>query len=271
MSQSRTLYIGLDVHKDSIAVAYVAEEHGAEVTELGTIGTRQCDIDQLVRKLHATAKHLVFVDEAGPCGYWLSRYLTKKGHHCWVVAPSLMPNQAGDRVNTDRRDAIQLARLMRSGDLTPVSGPAVEDEAIRDLSRAREDAIAALKAAKFRLKALLLRHEIRDMGRATWGPAHLRWLAAVVCATPAQHLVFQAYVRAVHEHTTRLQRLVQELAGTGHILASAPGGRGPSGPAWRAVHRGCDPRGRARRPHARREPQATDEISGPDPLSIFQW
>jgi transposase len=211
MSQSSTLYIGLDVHKDSIAVAYVAEEHGAEVTYLGTIGTRQCDIDQLVRKLHAKAKHVVFVYEAGPCGYWLYRYLTKKGHHCWVVAPSLIPQKAGDRVKTDRRDAIHLARLMRSGDLTPVYVPAVEDEAIRDLSRAREDAIADLKAAKFRLKAFLLRHDIRYTGRATWGPAHLRWLAEVVCATPAQQIVFQEYVRAVHEHTARLQRLVQEL------------------------------------------------------------
>jgi transposase len=201
----------MDVHKDSIAVAYVAQEHGAEVTYLGTIGTRQCDIDQLVRTLHAKAKHLVFVYEAGPCGSWLYRYLTKKGHHCWGVAPSLIPQKAGDRVNTDRRDAIQLARLMRSGDLTPVDVPAVEDEAIRDLSRAREDAIADLKAAKFRLNAFLLRHDIRYTGRATWGPAHLRWLAEVVCATPAQQIVFQEYVRAVTEHTARLQRLVQEL------------------------------------------------------------
>jgi transposase len=100
---------------------------------------------------------------------------------------------------------------MRSGDLTPVSVPAVEDEAIRDLSRAREDAIADLKAAKFRLNAFLLRHDIRYTGRATWGPAHLRWLAEVVCATPAQQIVFQEYVRAVTEHTARLQRLVQEL------------------------------------------------------------
>jgi transposase len=130
---------------------------------------------------------------------------------CWVVAPSLIPKKAGDRVKTDRRDAVQLARLMRSGDLTPVYVPAVEDEAIRDLSRAREDAIGDLKAAKFRLKAFLLRHDIRYTGRATWGPAHLRWLAEVVCATPAQQIVFQEYVRAVHEHTERLQRLEQEL------------------------------------------------------------
>jgi transposase len=201
----------MDVHKDSIAVAYVAQEHGAEVTYLGTIGTRQCDIDHLIRKMQSKAQHLIFVYEAGPCGYWLYRYLTKKGYDCWVVAPSLIPKKAGDRVKTDRRDAVQLARLMRSGDLTSVYVPTVEDEAIRDLSRAREDAIRDLKAAKFRLKAFLLRHDIRYTGRAAWGPAHLRWLSEVVCPTPAQQIVFQEYVRAVNEHTERLQRLEQEL------------------------------------------------------------
>jgi transposase len=211
MSQSSTLYIGMDVHKDSIAVAYVAQEHGAEVIYLGPIGTRQADIDQLTRKLQAKAKHLVFVYEAGPCGYWLYRYLTKKGYECWVVAPSLIPKKAGDRVKTNRRDAVKLARLLRSGDLTPVYVPKVEDEAIRDLSRAREDVIRDLKAAKFRLKAFLLRQDIRYTGRATWGPAHLRWLSEVVCPTPAQQIVFQEYVRAVTEHTERLQRLEQEL------------------------------------------------------------
>jgi transposase len=211
MRQSSTLYIGLDVHKESIAVAYVAKDHDAEVIYLGAIGTRQCDIDQLVRKLQSKAPHLVFVYEAGPCGYWLYRYLTKQGHVCWVVAPSLIPKKAGDRVKTDRRDAVQLARLMRSGDLTPVYVPTVEDEAMRDLTRAREDALRDLKAAKFRLKAFLLRHDIHYTGRATWGPAHLRWLAEVVCPTPAQQIVFQEYVRAVNEHAERLQRLEQEL------------------------------------------------------------
>src|SRR5919108_1896809 len=211
MHQSSTLYIGLDVHKESIAVAYVAQEHHADVVSLGNIGTRQCDIDQLIRKMQSKSKHLIFVYEAGPCGYWLYRYLTKKGHVCWVVAPSLSPTKPGDRVKTNRRDAIKLARLMRSGDLTPVYVPQVEDEAIRDLCRAREDTIRALKAAKFQLKAFLLRHDIRYSGRATWSPAHLRWLSAVVCPTPAQHIVFQEYVRAVHEQTERLQRLEQEL------------------------------------------------------------
>jgi transposase len=211
MNQSSTLYVGMDVHKDSIAVAYVAEDHPPDVIFLGTIGTRPCDIDQLIRKLQSKSQHLVFVYEAGPCGYWLYRYLTKKGYVCGVVAPSLIPKKAGDRVKTDRRDAVQLARLMRSGDLTPVYVPQVEDEAIRDLSRAREDAIQDLKAAKFRLKAFLLRHDIRYTGRAAWGPAHLRWLSEVVCAIPAQQIVFQEYVRAVNEHTERLQRLDHEL------------------------------------------------------------
>src|SRR6187200_3335128 len=96
MSQSRTLFMGMDVHKDSIAVAYVAQDHGAEVTYLGASGTRQCDIDQLVRKMQSKAKHLLFVYEAGPCGYWLYRYLPRKGSDCWVVAPSLIPHKPGD-------------------------------------------------------------------------------------------------------------------------------------------------------------------------------
>jgi transposase len=211
MSQSSTRFIGMDVHKESIAVAYVSQDHGAEVTYLGPIGTRHGDIDKLIRKMQSKAKPLIFVYEAGPCGSWLYRYLTKKGHDCWGVAPSLLPKKPGDRVKTDRRDAVQLARLARSGDLTAVYVPKVEDEAIRDLTRAREDAISDLKDAKFRLKAFLLRQDIRYVGRANWGPAHLRWLSEVVCPTPAQQIVFQAYVRTVNEHTERLQRLEQEL------------------------------------------------------------
>jgi transposase len=200
----------MDVHKESIAIAYVAQDYGAEVVSLGTIGTRQCDIDKLLRQLRSKSTQLVFVYEAGPCGYWLYRYLLKKGYVCWVIAPSLIPKKAGDRVTTDRRDALQLARLMRSGDLTPVDVPAVDDEAIRDLSRAREETLRDLKAAQLRRKAFLLRHEIRYMGRATWSPAHLRWLSEVVCPTPAQQMVFQAYVQTVTAQTARRGRL--ELA-----------------------------------------------------------
>jgi transposase len=126
-----------------------------------------------------------------------------------VVAPSLIPQKPGDRVNTDRRDAVQLARLARSGDLTAVSIPTVEDDAIGDRTRAREDPLSDRKDANSRLNAFWLSHDIRYTGRATWGPAHLRWLSEVVCPTPAQQSVSQAYVRAVSEHSDRLQRLDQ--------------------------------------------------------------
>ena len=126
MSQSSTLFIGMDVHKETIAVAYVAQDQGAEGAALGTIGTRQCDIDQRLRKMPSKATHLVFISAAGPCGSWLYRYLRKKDYDCWVVAPSRIPKKAGDRVKTDRRDAVQLARLARAGDLTAVSVPTVE-------------------------------------------------------------------------------------------------------------------------------------------------
>ena len=208
---SRTLYVGLDVHKDSIAVAYAPEDRGAEVVSLGTIGTRQCDIDKLIRKLQSKGAALAFGYEAGPCGYWLYRYLTHKGLTCHVVAPSLIPRRPGDRVKTDRRDAVMLARLMRSGDLTSIYVPRGEDEALRDLSRAREDAMRDLKAAKYRLKAFFLRQDIRYVGRANWTAAHLRWLSEVVCPTAAQQIVFQEYVRAVTERAEQLRRLETEL------------------------------------------------------------
>jgi transposase len=211
MAQSRTLYVGLDVHKESIAVASVAQAHGAAVVSLGTLGTRPCDIDKRLRHLQAKEQQLVCVYGAGPCGSWLYRSLTKKGDVCWVVAPSLIPKKPGDRVKTDRRDAQPLARLMRSGDLTPVSVPAVDDAAIRDLSRAREDTLRALKAAKLRLTACLRRHDLRYTGQANWNPAPLRWLREVGCPTPAQHIVLQEYVPTVTEQTARVPRLARAL------------------------------------------------------------
>jgi transposase len=108
---SKTIFVGLDVHKDTIAVAYALEDRGAEVLSLGMIGTRQYDIDKLIRKLESKGATLVLAYEAGPCGYWLYRYLTRRGLSCTVVAPSLIPRKPGDRVKTDRRDAITLARL----------------------------------------------------------------------------------------------------------------------------------------------------------------
>ena len=109
-----------------------------------------------------------------------------------MVAPSLMPKKAGDRVTTDRRDAVQRARLARSGDRTAVSVPKGEDAALRDLSRAREETLSDRTDAQVRRKAFLLRHDIRSTGRAHGSPAPLRWLSEVVCPTPAQHIVFHA-------------------------------------------------------------------------------
>ena len=211
MKQSSTLSIGLDVHKDAIAVATVAQEHPAEVVYLGTIGTRQSDIDTLCRTLRSKSQALLFVYEAGPCCYWLSRSLTKRGSPCAVVAPSLIPQKAGDRGKTDRRDAGQLARLLRSGELTAVYVPEFPDAALRDLRRARADTIQDLKSAQFRLQASLLRHAIRSTGRAHWRPAPLRWLSEIVCATAAPQLVLQESVRAVSAPADRLRRLAQAL------------------------------------------------------------
>ncbi len=149
MSKITTVFVGLDVHEDSISVAYAEEGSRNEPVFLGPIGTRQCDI--ALRRLHGKAPRLVFAYEAGPCGYVLHRYLVSKGEECLVVAPSLIPRRPGDRVKNDRRDAVQLARLLRSGDLNPVYVPTVQDEAIRDLCRARQDAIVDLKSAKHRL------------------------------------------------------------------------------------------------------------------------
>jgi len=212
MKKPATLFVGLDDHKDSISVAYVPDDRAAEVNYVGRIGTRPADVDKLVRRLQAKADRLVFAYEAGPCGYGLYRQLTGHGLTCLVVAPSLIPRKPGDRVKTDRRDAVQLARLLRSGDLDSVYVPSIEDEALRDLCRAREAAVVTLKAAKFRLKSFLLRLGLHYTGRADWNDAHLRYLAKVVCPTPAQQIVFQESLRAVDEQVQRLKRLEAELA-----------------------------------------------------------
>jgi transposase len=166
-----------------MAVASITTEHGAAVVSRGHIGTRQGDLETLFRRLQAKSPQLVLVSEAGPWGFWLSRSRTHKRQGCWVVAPSRIPKKAGARVTTHRRDALTLACLMRAGDLTPVDVPRVADKTIRDRCRPREAVIRDLKAAKCRLKAFLWRHAIRYTGRATWGPAHRRWLREAVCPT----------------------------------------------------------------------------------------
>ena len=210
MAQSTPLFVGLDVHKDSIAVAHAQGQSADPPVYLGAIGTRQADLDKLIRKLRGKAPALVFAYEAGPCGYGLYRDLTGQGFDCHVVAPSLLPKKPGDTVKTDRRDAVELARLLRSGDLTRVYVPTIEDDALRDLCRARDAARLMLKNAKLRLKGFLLRLGLHYVGRADWNAAHMRYLAKVVCPTSTQPIVFQESVRAVDEQVDRLQRLETE-------------------------------------------------------------
>jgi transposase len=211
MPKTTPVFVGLDVHKESISVAYAAGRSTEPPQFVGQIGTRQCDIDKLVRRLQTRSSRLVFAYEAGPSGYALHRHLSGKGLDCRVVAPSLIPKKPGDRVKNDRRDAVELARLLRSGDLTGVYVPSVEDEAIRDVCRARDATRITLKAAKLRLKSFLLRLGFNYVGRADWNDAHRRYLAQVVCPTPAQQIVFQESLRAVDEQVERLARLEQQL------------------------------------------------------------
>jgi transposase len=220
---SSPLDVGMEVHQEAIAVAEVAQKPAAEVIYLGSLGTRPGDLAPLSRTLPSQATPLVIVEAAGPCGSWLSRPLTPKGEACWVVAPAVMPTTAGDRGNTERRAAGPLARLLRSGELTPGSVPPGDDAASRALTRAREDARRALKAATCRLNACLLRQALRDPGRATWGPAHRRGLRELGCPTPAQPLVCQEDVRAVNAHTERLQRLAPALTEEGQTWRLPPG------------------------------------------------
>lgn len=155
MAQASTLCVGWAVHKETIAVAYVGEEREAEVVSLGTIGTRQGAIDKLGRKLQGKGKRLLFVSEAGPCGYWLSRYLTKKELTCWVVAPAQIPKHAGDRVKTDRRDAGQLARLLRSGDSLIHQDMGRAEQVIGELAKGHTYRIGGARSAPYSLRARL--------------------------------------------------------------------------------------------------------------------
>ena len=157
-------------------------------------------------------------------------YLTQKGHVCWVVAPSLLPTKPGERVTTNRRDARKLARLRRSGDLTPGRRAPGEEAALRDLGRARAETLRALKAATFPRNAWLLRHASRATGRAPWRPAPLRWRSAVGWAGVGQPSVCQAYVRAVTDHPARLAPLAHALLRRADRAARPGRRRAPGAP-----------------------------------------
>ena len=157
MREFNNIYVGLDVHKDTIAIA-VARAGRGEPDYHGEIAHNSAALSKLLKRLSPNGEVLNVCYEAGPCGYGLHRQLTALGHECEVVAPSLIPRKAGERMKTDRRDALMLARLHRAGELTAVWVPGEEQEAIRDLTRAREDMKANERRACQQLGAFLLRH-----------------------------------------------------------------------------------------------------------------
>jgi transposase len=172
-------FIGLDVHKATISVAIAQGERGGEVRHWGTVPHRSDHVRKLVEKLAAGGARLHFCYEAGPCGYALHRQILELGHDCIVVAPSLIPVRAGDRVKTDRRDAVMLAKLHRAGELTAVWVPDAAHEAMRDLVRARATAMRVAGKARQHLQGFLLRHSRIYPGKKGWTKAYRRWLSTV--------------------------------------------------------------------------------------------
>ena len=214
MDKNSIVFVGLDTHKEFTEVVYCFDQRDSDFHLLGRIKSTKPAIGKLTRNLQSKypGATLQFVYEAGPCGYWIYRYLTSLGHGCYGVAPSLIPKKPGQKVKTDTRDAIELACLLRGGDLDLIYAPEPDDEAIRDLSRARENAMRDLNDSRFQLKALLLRNHIHYVGRANWSLKHLRWLTEIVLPHPAQQIVLQEMLQTVTERIARLERLDNELA-----------------------------------------------------------
>ncbi len=202
-------FLGLDVHAETIAVA-VAEPDG-EVRSLGTIANREESVRKLIKKLGAS-EHLRACYEAGPTGYVLYWQLTQLGVECAVVAPTLVPTKAGDRVKTDRRDALKLARSHRSDDLTAVWVPDGDSEALRDLVRTREAAKQDQLRARHRLSKFLLRAGRRPaVGMKAWTERYMAWVRQIQFERPPQQATLQDYLHEVDHMAARVKRLEQAI------------------------------------------------------------
>lgn len=215
-------YIGMDVHKDTISVA-IAQAGQEEPRFYGRIPNSPPAIGKLIKKVCPGGEAMLFCYEAGPCGYEVYRFLTAAGQDCLVVAPSLIPKKASDRVKTDRRDALSLARLLRAGELTAVWVPDQEQEAMRDLTRAREDFKAAERRARQRLNAFVLRHGLTyTSGKSKWTLAHRRWLQSLKLESPIQQIVFQEYLDAIDQASQRVADLESQMQGSLLTWSLAP-------------------------------------------------
>jgi transposase len=207
--EKHSRFVGLDVHAETIAVAVA--EPGGEVRSLGTIPNTPEAVRRLAKRL-GPPESLRVCYEAGPTGYVLYRQLTQLGVPCAVIAPTLVPVKAGDRVTTDRRDAEKLARSYRSGDLTPVWVPDADHEALRDLVRAREAAKKDELRARHRLGKFLLRQGRRaPAGIKAWGAKHRQWLQTIRFAHPAQEATVLDYLTEVDHAAERLRRLERAI------------------------------------------------------------
>jgi transposase len=210
MNKYSIKYVGMDVHKETIAVA-IAKEGRGDPAYYGEIPNTSEAIKKLIKKLASNGEKVSFCYEAGPCGYDVYRQLINLGQRCDVVAPSLIPKKSGDRVKTDRRDSNTLTRLYRAGELTAVWVPDREQEAIRDLTRAREDMKAMEGHARQRLGAFLLRHGKRFPGKCKRTQAYFRWLEEIKFEMPAQQIVLQEYVDTLKHMMGRVAALEEEM------------------------------------------------------------
>jgi transposase len=204
-------YVALDTSKLRNAVAIAEAGRDGEVRYLGEIDSAPAATAKLARRLAKKHAALTFAYEAGPTGYGLYRQIKNLGHDCIVVAPSLIPHKPGDRVKTNRRDALSLARQLRAGDLTAVWVPDPHHEAVRDLTRARGAAVRDQRAKRQQVSALLLRLGLYYPGKTTWGKAHMAWLAGQKLAHLEQRIALEEMLHAVRQAGDRIARLEQAI------------------------------------------------------------